>query len=96
MFLSGIVKILRPFDGTEDGLSGGVCCAISPEETIEITLARFAGEGRGEGSHALPPHPNPLPHEDVVERECFFVGFEPTRIETPRLRGEGCLVKVPG
>jgi len=36
-------------------------------------LARFAGEGRGEGSHALPPHPNPLPHEDVVEREGEFL-----------------------
>jgi hypothetical protein len=45
---------------------------MSPRETSEITLARFAGEGRGEGSHALPPHPNPLPHEDVVERECFL------------------------
>jgi hypothetical protein len=45
---------------------------MSPKETSEITLARFAGEGRGEGSHALPPHPDPLPHEDVVERESFL------------------------
>jgi len=45
---------------------------MSPRETSEITLARFAGEGKGEGSHVLPPHPNPLPHEDVVERECFL------------------------
>jgi len=42
---------------------------MSKREAAAITLARFAGEGRGEGSHALPPHPNPLPHEDVVERE---------------------------
>jgi len=46
---------------------------MSPRETNEITLARFAG--RGEGSHALPPHPNPLPHEDVVERECFLLAW---------------------
>ncbi len=43
----------------------------------ELTLARIAGEGKGEGSHALPPrycppHPYPLPHEDVVEREFFL------------------------
>jgi len=43
---------------------------MSPRETSEITLARFAG--RGEGSHVLPRYPNPLPHEDVVEREYFL------------------------
>ncbi len=32
----------------------------------------FRWEGRGEGSRALPPHPIPLPHEDVVKREIFL------------------------
>jgi hypothetical protein len=32
------------------------------------SLARNAGEGRGEGP-MVPPHPNPLPHKNVVERE---------------------------
>jgi hypothetical protein len=38
------------------------------KEISKITLARFAGEGGVRVWYALPPHPNPLPHEDVVER----------------------------
>ena len=38
------------------------------------------------------PHPIPLPHKVVVEREPF-VGFELMILKIPRLRGESCLVK---
>ena len=33
---------------------------MSAKETSEVTLARFAGEGRGEGLHARPPRYRPL------------------------------------
>jgi len=46
-------------------------------ETSDFHPRPLAGEGRGEGPaivapSLLPPHPNPLPHEDVVEREMLL------------------------
>jgi hypothetical protein len=43
-----------------------------PERKRIFSLAREVGEGRGEGPTKEPPHPDPLPHEDVVEREILM------------------------
>ena len=45
---------------------------MSPKETSKITLARLREMEGVRVGFASPPHPSPLPHEDVVEREMFF------------------------
>ena len=50
------------------------------------------GEGRGEGPASVTPSPFPSPPRRRGGEGNLLVGFEPTIIETPRLRGEGYLV----
>ena len=71
---------------------------VTPSTSSGQALARFAGEGRGEGSHALLPRYCPLTLTPTKTwwRGDFFFAFEPTRTETPRLRGENKLPRQSG
>jgi hypothetical protein len=64
----------------------------------EVTLARFAGEGRGEGLACVAPLPYPSPPRRRGGEGILLVGFEPTIIEPPQLLAEGCFMipTIPG